>query len=79
MSEIETSTQDYRGASKRCYLYAKENIDEEIPAELVDYTKGAKVIILEEFFKTLHSLPDIYFIPIKVLERVLFAFSFVVE
>ena len=60
MNIMERETNDYRSVCKRCFVYVKENIGEKIPEELVDYTKGAKLIILEEFIKSLSRLPEVY-------------------
>ena len=44
---------DYRSVCQRCFLYVKRNFADEIPPELIDYTKGSQLIIVEEFLKSL--------------------------
>ena len=68
MTNDEAEKQDYRNVSKRCFIYTKNNFEEDILPELVDYYKGERTVILEEFIKSLSRLPSIYAIPIKVLE-----------
>lgn len=60
MNNREVSNQDYRGVCQRCFLYLKNNVKEEIHPELIDYLKGSKVVILEEFLISLIRLPEVY-------------------
>lgn len=60
LTDTEVNHQDYRSACKRCYLYLKTNVKEDIHPELIDYVKGAKIVILEEFLLSLTRLPEAY-------------------
>ena len=49
MTAEEADKQDYRNVCKRCFEYTKKNYAEFILPELVDYYKGERIVILEEF------------------------------
>lgn len=68
MNNDEQKNNDYRGACKRCFIYLKKNVEEEIPPDLVDYIKGEKVIIIEEFTLSIVRLPEAYIYPIQAIE-----------
>ena len=68
LNNDEYSNQDFRPACKRCFIYVKKNIEEEIPADMVDYFKGYRIVIIEEFLTSLNRLPEIYLVPITALK-----------
>ena len=68
MNLEESEKLDYKAVCKRCFMYLKTNCKEEILPELVDYLKGYRVVILEEFTMSLIKLPSLYLYPIGVLD-----------
>lgn len=70
MTMDEVESQDYRAACKRCFTYIKNNCKEEILPELVDYLKGYRIVVLEEFLLSLIKLPSVYIYPVYLLEYI---------
>lgn len=66
----EEEKKNYRSACQRCFIYLKKNVKEEIPEDMIDYMKGARIVIIEEFLFTLSRLPELYHIPFTILEYV---------
>jgi hypothetical protein len=67
MTFEESEKLDYRAVCKRCFTYVKNNCQEEILPEMVDYLKGYRRVVLEEFHNSLLEFPTIYLFPIRIL------------
>ncbi|CDW72139.1 UNKNOWN [Stylonychia lemnae] len=69
MNFVEQENNDYRSACKRSFIYLKNNVAPEIPSELLDYTKGSQIVIVEELVYSLHEISRIYQYPIKFMDN----------
>ena len=64
MIRDEQKNNDYREACRRCFVYLKRNVEEDVHPELIDYLKGERIIIIEEFALSVIRLPEVYIFPI---------------
>eukprot|EP00347_Sterkiella_histriomuscorum_P012885 403366845 len=71
MNMIEQQNNDYRATCARSFLYLKQNVEAEIPEELLDYTKGSRVIIVEELIHSIQELPYVYNYPLDFIDKLL--------